>query len=191
MARSRAWARVRRAGPDNALLPGQAHWRMRLGGFGDLVADAHHGIEGGHRLLKDHGHAAAAQGLQFAGRAEARLRPSNSTPPESLACGGRRPMMARAVTLLPEPDSPTRASVSPGATESEISRTAATGPRAEGNSTVRFCSSRSTRGIGTQMGRVAFQFPTFAKRGSPAETCRQRQITFSWPQRFYGTPPID
>ena len=41
-------------------------------GLGDLVADAHHGIERGHRLLKDHGHARAAQLLQVggAGRAE-------------------------------------------------------------------------------------------------------------------------
>ena len=40
-------------------------------------------------------------------------------------------MMARAVTLLPEPDSPTSARVSPASSESEISRTAAAGPRAE------------------------------------------------------------
>ena len=33
-------------------------------GLGHLVADPHDGIEGGHGLLEDHGHAAAAQGLQ-------------------------------------------------------------------------------------------------------------------------------
>jgi len=37
-------------------------------GFGDLVADAHDGIEGGHGLLKDHGHADAAELLKI-GRA--------------------------------------------------------------------------------------------------------------------------
>src|SRR5208282_3580833 len=29
--------------------------------FGDLVADSHHGIEGGHRFLKDHGDSRSAQ----------------------------------------------------------------------------------------------------------------------------------
>jgi hypothetical protein len=33
-------------------------------GLGDLVADAHDGVESGHGLLEDHGHAQAAQGLQ-------------------------------------------------------------------------------------------------------------------------------
>ena len=32
---------------------------MGLEGFGDLGSDAHRGIEGGHGLLKNHGHAAA------------------------------------------------------------------------------------------------------------------------------------
>ncbi len=36
-------------------------------GLGDLVADAHDGIEGGHGLLEDHGDARAAQLLQFGG----------------------------------------------------------------------------------------------------------------------------
>ena len=66
-----------------------------------------------------------------------RSRPSKTTEPEMSACGGSSPMMAREVTLLPEPDSPTRARVSPESSEMEISRTAATGPCGEGNSTVR------------------------------------------------------
>ena len=34
---------------------------MRDDGFGNLISDAHHRIERGHRLLKDHGNARAAQ----------------------------------------------------------------------------------------------------------------------------------
>ena len=35
---------------------------MRQQGFSDLGADRHHGVERGHRLLKDHCHGAPAQG---------------------------------------------------------------------------------------------------------------------------------
>ena len=38
---------------------------MSAHGFGDLVADAHHRIEGGHRLLEDHGDARAAELTEF------------------------------------------------------------------------------------------------------------------------------
>ena len=45
-------------------------------------------------------------------------RPSSSSPwkrtePETVAVGGSRPMMARELTVLPEPDSPMSASVRP------------------------------------------------------------------------------
>jgi hypothetical protein len=48
-------------------------------------------------------------------------RPSSSAPskriePDTLADGGRRPMTARELTVLPEPDSPMIASVRPAAT---------------------------------------------------------------------------
>ncbi len=36
-------------------------------GFGDLVADAHDGIEGGHGLLKNHGDAGAAKLTELVG----------------------------------------------------------------------------------------------------------------------------
>jgi hypothetical protein len=38
---------------------------MGQDGFGDLVSDTHDGIEGGHGLLEDHGHAQPAQSLQL------------------------------------------------------------------------------------------------------------------------------
>ena len=34
---------------------------MRDDGFGNLISDAHHGIERGHRLLKNHGDARTAE----------------------------------------------------------------------------------------------------------------------------------
>ena len=40
-------------------------------GFGDLIANPHHGVERTHRLLEDHGHARAAQPTHgFAGNSE-------------------------------------------------------------------------------------------------------------------------
>src|SRR5882757_5463191 len=44
--------------------------------------------------------------------------------PKVRACGGRRPIKASDVTDLPEPDSPTSPSTSPGAIEKLTSRTA-------------------------------------------------------------------
>ena len=46
-----------------------------------------------------------------------RLRPPNMTRPETWATrGGSRPMMASELTDLPQPDSPTRATISPRST---------------------------------------------------------------------------
>src|SRR6266480_5438870 len=68
--------------------------------------------------------------------------PINSTPryriePEILAGFGSSPMIARAVTLLPDPDSPTTASTSPGRRENVSPRTAWTTPSTVGKSTLR------------------------------------------------------
>ena len=46
-------------------------------------------------------------------------RPSSRTVPPVVAPRGCRPITERAVSDLPEPDSPTRPTVSPAATESE------------------------------------------------------------------------
>src|SRR6266508_1403713 len=59
----------------------------------------------------------------------ARSRPANSTEPFTiLAGGGIRPMIERAVTDLPHPDSPTIPSVRPLSTEKEMPSTARTTP---------------------------------------------------------------
>ena len=50
-------------GVDAALQVGTGEMRfVSANGFCDLRADAHNGIERGHRLLKDHGDIAAADG---------------------------------------------------------------------------------------------------------------------------------
>src|SRR6266576_5950710 len=38
---------------------------MNDGGFGDLIPDGEDGVQGGHRLLKDHGDLVAAYGAQL------------------------------------------------------------------------------------------------------------------------------
>ena len=60
-----------------------------------------------------------------------RLRPSSSTSPNSMrpgGCGMSR-ISDMAVTLLPEPDSPTSARVCPASTEKDTLSTAVKGPR--------------------------------------------------------------
>ena len=53
--------------------------------------------------------------------------PSSSIEPSRRASGGSRPLRASAVTLLPEPDSPTMPSTSPAPTSRSTPRTAGTG----------------------------------------------------------------
>ena len=50
-------------------------------------------------------------------------------PEGILAARGRMPIVASAVTLFPQPDSPTRPRVSPGRTSNEMPLTAWTSPR--------------------------------------------------------------
>src|SRR5690606_3773294 len=73
--------------------------------------------------------------------------PSKMIPSDLTSAGGdgRRRMMARAVTDLPEPDSPTTPSVSLGPSENERRSTARTVPSGVWNKTLRFRTSRSFR----------------------------------------------
>ena len=95
----------------------------------DLVADLEGRVERGHRLLEDHRHAVAAQiGAAALGQAE-----KISTLEDDLAAGDPRrrarqqAMSANAVTLLPQPDSPTRHKVSPRRSEKETASTVSMG----------------------------------------------------------------
>ncbi len=90
---------------------------MRLEHLGDLVADPHHRVERGHRLLEDHADLAAAHVLHR-GLVEreqvAPVEPDRARRPASPPCGSR-PITACAIIDLPEPDSPTTQSISPAA----------------------------------------------------------------------------
>ncbi len=67
-----------------------------------------------------------------------RALPASRTSPSVMRPGGSiSPMIARPVTLLPEPDSPTTATVSPAATENETRCTACTAAGNRPNSTRR------------------------------------------------------
>jgi hypothetical protein len=65
-------------------------------GFGDLIPDAHHWIERGHRLLKDHGEARTADVVHVRrlGTLEEvfwrTFRTLSKTSPETCACGGKQ-----------------------------------------------------------------------------------------------------
>ena len=91
----------------------------------DLQADGQHRVERRHRLLEDHGDLAPAH-LRAARRSgsASRFAPRQSTSP--LTCRGGRTSrtIERSVTLLPEPDSPTRPSTSPAPTSRSTPSTA-------------------------------------------------------------------
>ena len=95
----------------------------------DLLADAQHGVERGHRLLEDERDLAAAHrcGGASAARAGGR-RPRSALLPVTVAVAGSSPRIESAVTLLPQPDSPTMPSTSRGASVSDIRSTACTVP---------------------------------------------------------------
>ena len=69
-----------------------------------------------------------------AGASRVRSRPSNHTsPPDTRPPGGKSPSTDRKVMVLPEPDSPTTASVSPAPTSRLTLSTTVTGPSSPGN----------------------------------------------------------
>src|SRR5581483_9168061 len=74
-----------------------------------------------------------------------RSRPSKITSPFSIRPGGEgiRRMIERAVTLLPEPDSPTSATVSPASMSKDTSSTAVSRPRSVLKRVVRLRTCRS------------------------------------------------
>src|SRR5207248_1509382 len=61
-----------------------------------------------------------------------RSSPSSATRPLTRPGRGTRRRIESAVRLFPDPDSPTRPTISPRATESETPRTASTGPALPG-----------------------------------------------------------
>ena len=79
---------------------------MALRDFRDLLADRHHRIEAGGRVLEDE--------ADVAGRSRGgRTWPGQPSAPDVSASRGSRPAIASASVLLPEPLSPMTASRSP------------------------------------------------------------------------------
>jgi hypothetical protein len=91
----------------------------------DLVAAGHDRVERRHRLLEDHRHARAAQLAQPRLRWRARMSsPCSRISPAGPAAPWQQAHHACAITDLPEPDSPTRQTISPGLTVKLTLRTA-------------------------------------------------------------------
>ena len=95
----------------------------------DLLADLVDGIQRAHRVLEDHRDPGASDLAQLVlGRGD-EVVPSNVAPPSNFAFGPRvSPISVIAVTVLPDPDSPTIATTSPGSTVNETPSTARTIP---------------------------------------------------------------
>ena len=98
--------------------------------LGDLVADALDRVQRHRGVLRDDADVAATDGLQPALAEARRSMPSKRDPRRRTICaaGASSPAMAWAVVDLPEPDSPTSASVSPTASSRSTPRTAADEP---------------------------------------------------------------
>ena len=79
-----------------------------------IWAHGEHRVEGGLGLLEDHGHAPAAHLAHGAlGSCSSWVSPSRTLPATTRPAGGSRRIRDRAVMDLPQPDSPSRAKVSP------------------------------------------------------------------------------
>jgi hypothetical protein len=89
--------------------------------FGDCAANGLARIETRERILEDHLHTTGGLSAVPARSSARTSSPSNSTVPEQ---GSTRRRIERPVVDLPQPLSPTSASVSPACSENEISSTA-------------------------------------------------------------------
>ena len=98
--------------------------------FGDLLADRHHRVERRHRLLEDHRDLVAAHVAHLLLGELEQIAPSSRIEPATMRPGGSgiSRISESAVMLLPQPDSPTIARVSPAATSKSTPSTALTMP---------------------------------------------------------------
>jgi hypothetical protein len=83
--------------------------------FGHLAPDRQNRVQRGHRLLEDHRDLVAADLLDvaFADRRQVEIAVADLAGGDAPGREGISRMIDSAVTLLPEPDSPTIAKVSP------------------------------------------------------------------------------
>ena len=123
--------------PDGAVRPDDRR---------QLVPHREHGIERGEGVLEHHRDLRSAH-RAHGGGAEARQIPTAEPhlPARDPAAGGRRPSTERKVMVLPEPDSPTTASVSPRLTSRPTPSTTVISPASPGNTvrSPRTCSTGS------------------------------------------------
>ncbi len=121
---------------------------MQPQGLADLAPDGQHRVERGHRLLEDHADGVAADAAHLAlGQAEevAALEPDRAGEPRRRLGQSRR--IDIEVTDLPQPDSPTIASVSPARIAKETPSTARLTPSGVRKWTWRFSTERSVMGV--------------------------------------------
>ena len=120
------------------------HLAVRAHRLDDLVANPVERVQARHRVLEDHGQLVAPQSPA----SRAPTGPSSSmllsqiSPVTFAVLRSSRPITACAVTLLPEPDSPTIASVLPFSSLNETSSTAWTRPSSVGKATLRLLTVR-------------------------------------------------
>ena len=117
--------------------------------------DRQHRVQRGHRLLEDVGDVLAAGGAQLASRAPISSVPSSRTEPATRALRGSSPARLMAVTLLPQPDSPTMADDLAGARlEVDACRRPSTVPVSVANRHVR--SRTSSTGVASAVGSCSW-----------------------------------
>ena len=123
---------------------GGADRTMQADGLDDLLAHGLHRIEAGHRLLEDHRDRIAANGAHLALRQVEEIAAFQPDLAAAMRPGGlgTSRMIDSDVTDLPQPDSPTMPSVSPGARVKLTPSTAANTLPPERNSVRRFLTSR-------------------------------------------------
>ena len=99
---------------------------MRAYRLGDLIADAVHRVQARERILEDHRDVLAADVAHLGRRQGQEVAALRARPRPLIRARSRlsSPMIARLVTLFPEPDSPTMPSVSPRWSVKDRSETA-------------------------------------------------------------------
>jgi hypothetical protein len=80
--------------------------------LGDLRADAHRRVQRPRGVLEDHRDSRPRRRIALS-ESPSSSSPSKRTEPETVAVAGSRPMIARELTVLPEPDSPMSAERAP------------------------------------------------------------------------------
>ena len=153
-----------------------AHAQVVTAHLGELAADPAGRVEGGHRVLEHHRQRGAQQVAVQALAAVQQVRAQQAqargchAPGSSMSCA-----TASAVSDLPEPDSPTMPTASPGSTPEGHDRgPVAPGPAASGKVTLR---SRTSSSASRSAARPSSSGPAerLRDRASPAGTATRRR----------------